>query len=79
MLISTTAYNPKELGVYPATWCRALGPVVYESFNEVGGHFMATEHPDLLARDLRTMFGKGGGAYGVVEGKSGYDGDRARL
>jgi hypothetical protein len=40
---------------------------------------MATEHPDFLVRDLRKMFGKGGGAYDVVKGKSGYDGGRARL
>jgi pimeloyl-ACP methyl ester carboxylesterase len=73
------AYNPKELGVFPKTWCRTLGPVVYESDNPSGGHFFATEKPELLARDLRTMFGKGGGAFGVVKGKSGYDSDRARL
>lgn len=73
------AYNPKELGVYPKTWCRTLGPVVYESDNPSGGHFFATEKPELLARDLRTMFGKGGGAYGAVKGKSGYDSTRARL
>jgi hypothetical protein len=56
-----------------------LGPVVFESDNESGGHFFATEKPELLARDLRNMFGKGGGAFGVVEGRSGYDDDRARL
>jgi hypothetical protein len=53
--------------------------VVFESDNESGGHFYATEKPQLLARDLNTMFGKGGGAYGAVKGKSGYDDDRARL
>ncbi|EHK96927.1 putative epoxide hydrolase [Glarea lozoyensis 74030] len=64
------AYNPKEISVLPATWCRTLGPVVYEAFNESGGHFYATEKPALLARDLRTMFGKGGGAYKVVKGRT---------
>ena len=73
------AYNPKELRPVPKTWARTLGPVVYEAQNESGGHFYATEKPDLLARDLRTMFGTGGGAYGVVKGKNGYDQDRARL
>lgn len=34
---------------------------------------MATENPELLARDLRAMFGKEGGAFGVVPGKNGYD------
>lgn len=56
-----------------------MGDVVYESDNAGGGHFFATEKPELLARDLRAMFGKGGGAFGVVKGKSGYNEDRARL
>jgi len=72
------AFNPKELIIFPKTWGRALGPVVYESDNSHGGHFFATEEPELLARDLKAMFGKGGGAYGVVRGRSGYD-SRARL
>jgi len=37
------------------------------------GHFAAWEVPELLVGDVREMFGKGGGAYGCVEGKSGYD------
>lgn len=65
-------FNPKELAVVPKTWGRTMGPVVYESEQEHGGHFCATEHPEVLVRDLRKMFGKGGGAYGVVEGKDGY-------
>ncbi|CZT01177.1 related to epoxide hydrolase [Rhynchosporium agropyri] len=73
------AYNPKELMVLPKSWCRTLGPVVFESENESGGHFYATEQPMWLARDLRTMFGKGGGAYGVVKAKSGYDRNRSKL
>ncbi|RDW59626.1 hypothetical protein BP6252_12713 [Coleophoma cylindrospora] len=73
------AFNPKELVVPPKIWGRALGDVVFESDNPSGGHFYATEKPEFLARDLRTMFGKGGGAYGVVKGLSGYDDTRARL
>lgn len=73
------AYNPKELSVYPKTWCRTLGPVVFESDNESGGHFYATEKPELLARDLREMFGRRGGAFGVVKGKTGFDDGKARL
>lgn len=73
------ALNPKELVVQPKTWARTLGDVVFESENDSGGHFYASEKPHLLARDLKTMFGKGGGAYGVVKGKNGYDDDRARL
>ncbi|KAF7897871.1 uncharacterized protein EAF01_008837 [Botrytis porri] len=68
-------FNPKELVVLPKTWGRTLGDVVFESDNleEGGGHFYAHEKPKLLARDLRGMFGKGGGAFGVVKGKNGYD------
>jgi hypothetical protein len=73
------AYNPKELSLPPKTWCRTLGDVVFESDNPSGGHFYASERPEWLARDLKTMFGKGGGAYGVVKGKNGYDKDRAKL
>ncbi|KAF7926247.1 uncharacterized protein EAE98_006542 [Botrytis deweyae] len=69
-------FNPKELVVLPKAWGRKLGDVVFESDNlkEGGGHFYAHEKPELLARDLRAMFGKGGGAFGVVKGKNGYDG-----
>jgi hypothetical protein len=73
------AYNPKELSVMPKSWCRTMGPVVFESDNDSGGHFYATEKPEFLARDLRTMFGKDGCAYGVLKGKSGYDRERANL
>ncbi|KAA8563793.1 hypothetical protein MFRU_024g00240 [Monilinia fructicola] len=76
------SHNPKELSVLPKTWGRTLGDVVFEADNvEVGGgHFYAHEKPELLARDLRSMFGRGGGAFDVVKGRSGYDGeDRAKL
>lgn len=72
------AFNPKEIAVVPKTWARTLGPVVYESDNDKGGHFFAYERPGDLARDLRIMFGKEGGAFGVVEGKNGYA-DGAKL
>jgi hypothetical protein len=73
------AYNPKELVVFPKTWTRTMGDVVFESENDSGGHFYATERPELLARDLKTMFGKGGGACGVVKGRNGYDDTKAKL
>ena len=57
----------------PKTWGRTLGNAVYEVENEAGGHFYATEKPELLVRDLRTMFGRGGGAYKAITDKSGYD------
>ena len=66
------SYFPKDLELPPRTWGRTLGPVVFEADHEDGGHFAAHERPEQLAQDLFAMFGKGGGAYGVVEGKSGY-------
>ena len=66
------AYFPKELTVPPKIFGRTMGPVVYESFSDKGGHFAATERPDVIASDLQKMFGKGGGAYGVIKGKEGY-------
>ena len=56
----------------PKSWTRLIGPVVYESDNSSGGHFAAWEKPEVIAGDLRIMFGRGGGAYGVVQGKNGY-------
>lgn len=64
---------PQEIFVAPRTWGRTLGPVVYESFHDTGGHFGAWERPEVIAGDLKKMFGKGGGAYGVVKGKDGYN------
>ena len=64
---------PKELWIMPKLWNHVLGPVVYESEYENGGHFAAWERPDAIVKDLRTMFGKDGGAYAVVKGKTGYD------
>lgn len=46
---------------------------VFERRHEQGGHFAATETPHLLAQDVRDMFGKGGPAYRVVKGKTGYN------
>ena len=66
------AFFPKELTVRPKTWGRTMGPVVFESVNESGGHFAAYEKPEAIAKDLQAMFGKGGGAAGVVEGRKGY-------
>jgi len=47
--------------------------LVFESEHGSGGHFAAYEKPKELAWDLRKMFGKGGGAYGVIRVKTGYD------
>jgi hypothetical protein len=66
------SYFPMELGNWPRTWGRTMGDVVFEGEHEKGGHFAAHEVPESIIKDLRTMFGKNGGAAGVVEGKSGY-------
>ncbi|KAI4241534.1 MAG: hypothetical protein L6R40_004514 [Gallowayella cf. fulva] len=68
------AVFPKDLYVQPLSWGRTLGPVVFEHVNESGGHFAAWECPESVAGDLKEMFGKGGGAEGVVEGRSGVGG-----
>ena len=71
------ALFPNELFVLPKTWRRTLGPVVFESEWDRGGHFAAWERPDALASDLRRMFGEGGPAFGVVPGATGYDDNKA--
>lgn len=63
---------PRELVVVPKIWGRALGPVVYESEQDSGGHFAAWEKPEAIAKDLKSMFRKGGLVYGVVPGRDGY-------
>ena len=60
------SYFPRDLLVYPKTYGRTLGDVVFEKFHSEGGHFAAWEKPELLAGDLKSMFGKGGGAEDVA-------------
>ncbi|KAJ7644586.1 Alpha/Beta hydrolase protein [Roridomyces roridus] len=66
------SYFPKEVIVAPRTWKKLLANVVIESEHERGGHFAAHEVPELLVGDVRKMFGKGGPAFGVVPGRTGY-------
>ncbi|KAF8194142.1 Alpha/Beta hydrolase protein [Pholiota molesta] len=65
------SYFPKELRVLPKRWLKAPN-LVFESQHDSGGHFAAHEKPAELVADLRKMFGKGGPAFGVVPGKTGY-------
>ncbi|KAF5382510.1 hypothetical protein D9615_003064 [Tricholomella constricta] len=65
------SHFPKELVVLPRSWTKTSN-VVFESEHESGGHFAAHEKPQELVGDLRKMFGRGGGAFGVVKGKHGY-------
>ncbi|KEF60837.1 microsomal epoxide hydrolase [Exophiala aquamarina CBS 119918] len=64
---------PKELLLRPRLWHHTMGPVVLMNEHDKGGHFAAWEVPELLVRDIREMFGRDGGAFGVVEGRSGYE------
>ncbi|KAF9483355.1 alpha/beta-hydrolase [Pholiota conissans] len=65
------SYFPKELVVLPRSWLQTTH-LAFENHHEVGGHFAAYEEPELLASDLRKMFGKTGPVYGIVQGHSGY-------
>ena len=56
-----------------------MGNVVYQREYDKGGHFAAHERPEAITQDLVAMFEKGGGAYGVVNGKDGYEKLSARL
>lgn len=63
---------PREISVVPRTWAAAMGPVVQQSEYDHGGHFAAWEVPEVIVRDLHTMFGKGGPCYGVLSERNGY-------
>ncbi len=64
---------PKDLILLPKLWHHTLGPVVLQSEHEKGGHFAVWERPDAVVEDLRQMFGRRGGAFGCVDGKSGFE------
>ncbi|KAK6843724.1 microsomal epoxide hydrolase [Apiospora arundinis] len=66
------SHFPQDLVVLPSTWVRTQGEVVFEREHESGGHFAAYERPNEIVADVREMFGKGGGAFGVVKGLNGY-------
>ena len=60
----------KDLVVLPRLWSESLGPIVFENGHAKGGHFGAWERPDAIVADLRSMFGRDGGAYLCVAGRS---------
>lgn len=66
------SHFPMDLEVTPKSWCQTLGEVVFEKDHDDGGHFAAYERPQEIVDDVREMFGRGGGAFGIVEGKTGY-------
>jgi hypothetical protein len=63
---------PVEICNSPMSWRHTMGPIVYQEIFDKGGHFAGWERPDAVAKGLCEVFGKGGGAYGVVKGKDGY-------
>ncbi|KAG5635447.1 hypothetical protein H0H81_011224 [Sphagnurus paluster] len=67
-------YGPKHIKAWHTNFpCWHKVPnLVFESEQEDGGHFAAFEKPKELVADIRKMFGKGGPAFGVVHGKTGY-------
>jgi len=73
------SYFPKEILPMPHTWGRVLGPVVFESHHESGGHFAAWENPEAIASDLCEMFGKSGPAFNIVPGLDGYSDTLSKL
>jgi pimeloyl-ACP methyl ester carboxylesterase len=66
------SYFPKELILLPSKWLRSLNNVVIESHHTSGGHFAGYERPEVLVEDVRKMFAKGGPAFAIVPGRSGY-------
>ncbi|KAF8073536.1 Alpha/Beta hydrolase protein [Lyophyllum atratum] len=65
------SHFPKELTQVPRSWMKTSN-LVFSSEHESGGHFAAHEKPVELVEDLRKMFGKDGGAFGVVNSKNRY-------
>ncbi|KAJ7088393.1 Alpha/Beta hydrolase protein [Mycena belliarum] len=66
------SHFPKDVLVFPKSWSRGLGNIVFEREHDGGGHFAAYEKPNQLADDLGKMFGRDGPAFEVVPGHSGY-------
>ncbi|EME41047.1 hypothetical protein DOTSEDRAFT_136755 [Dothistroma septosporum NZE10] len=63
---------PVEICNSPVSWRESMGPIVFQKIYEKGGHFAGWERPSDIADGLCEMFGKNGGAHGVVAGKSGH-------
>ncbi|KAJ9656381.1 hypothetical protein H2198_004959 [Neophaeococcomyces mojaviensis] len=64
---------PGELVEAPKLWHETLGPLVFWSVHETGGHYAAWEKPDELVQDLRRMFGRDGPCAGCCGGsRNGY-------
>ncbi|TQV94859.1 hypothetical protein V2A60_005874 [Cordyceps javanica] len=58
---------PRDISPIPLSFCKSLGPIVFQMRHQEGGHFAAYERPEILVRDVQAMFGHGGGAYEIAE------------
>jgi hypothetical protein len=54
------SYFPQDIILIPSSWGKTLGPVIFEKRHDEGGHFAATEKPDLLVEDVRNTVKKAG-------------------
>ena len=63
---------PKELDLSPRMWHETLGPLVFWSEHDQGGHFAAWEAPEELVDDLRNMFGEQGPCARCCGWRTGY-------
>lgn len=67
------SFFPGELVTFPRRWYTwSSNNLVFKAEHQRGGHFAAYEAPDLLAGDLREMFGKNGPCFSVVPGRTGF-------
>ncbi|KAF9017002.1 alpha/beta-hydrolase [Hymenopellis radicata] len=70
---------PAEIEIRPLSWYKTSGNLIFSNTSHTkGGHFAAWETPDVLVKDLHKMFGKGGPAFSVVPGKTGYESPQAQ-
>jgi len=67
-----TSHFKKDLLRFPTRWDATLGPIVFQTEHDKGGHFAAWECPHELVKDLRDMFGKESPIHGCVTGQSGF-------
>ena len=66
------SHFPRDIHVTAKATSATMGDVVFQREYDQGGHFAAWEMPETIIKDVREMFGKGGGAYGVVSNRAGY-------
>lgn len=70
---------PKDIVGIPEVLARTLGRLSFTRFHDSGGHFAAWERPDVLAQDLRDMFGPKGRAHDCCMSGSVADENKRKL